>query len=353
MMPFRLLVPIARRLQETWRLRPQPEPAHDLRRLDEHQQDLQRTRHLLDKARRHGLSLVLPPLRGELLRRVRALQDAVHQVRQQLERPRFALPELADWMAELRQLEAEFVGLRVDWTEKVLTVTTESITLEEVALGPFDIRLSWAHFGRRSPIEWFDVVAQHPNPAAADDRVTHPHVKGRRLCAGDATAPLQQALEQGRLADACCLVRSVLEQYNSGSPHVPLDEWDGTPCRDCGRSVAEDDRSYYEACSSDYCDDCTGSCTACGITRCRGCLTVCAVCDETCCGRCLNACAHSGRDCCPDCLRACAACGAAVARDELAPETDLCPTCQGPPPLARSAEAIHSFAKTRTACYKE
>ena len=224
----------------------------------------------------------------------------------------------------------EFEEVQIDWDERFVGATTEPITLERVYLGAFAIRLHWERLARRLDAQCFDVVALDPNPAATDDRVTHPHVKDKTLCAGDATMPLKKALEQGRLADAFCLVRGVLTHYHADSPHVPLDAWDGTSCRDCGRTVCDDDCCSCGGCDDDFCYDCTRSCAACDATRCLDCLGRCAVCEADHCAQCLQKCASSDKDCCSGCLRACATCGAEVARTELDAETERCPSCRAP-----------------------
>jgi hypothetical protein len=176
----------------------------------------------------------------------------------------------------------------------------------------------------------FDVVALDPNPAATNNLVTHPHVKDDTLCAGNAVKPLHLALDQGRLADAFCLIRSVLTQYNPHNAHVSLDDWGNPLCGDCGCTISEDDRSSCEICGGDYCSDCSGSCSACQRGCCIGCLTDCSGCEQSCCRYCLNNAAHSKERFCPACLQNCPRCRSKVATKELAPHTNLCPTCCPP-----------------------
>ena len=142
--------------------------------------------------------------------------------------------------------------------EQVLVARTGPITLEDVSLGPFAIELHLDRLaGRRTPdAACFDCVALESKPAATDDAVTHPHVKGKTLCAGDATVPLTAALRAGRLADAFLLIRGVLQTYNPASAYVSLRDWGGSSCGECGRSVGPDDTFYCEQCHRDVCDDC-------------------------------------------------------------------------------------------------
>jgi hypothetical protein len=286
---------------------------------------LTRAARLVEKARGRGWFLILPRLRDELLGTLKAFQDAAQQVRQCLER-RTTPPDLPTLAAELRQLEAEFGEVRVDWKDQALTAVTDPVILRDVALGAFAIRFHWDRLSQHDGTLCFEVVALHPNPAGCDSRVTHPHVKNNSLCAGDAAAALQQALEQGRLVDAFCLVRSVLTHYNPASPFVHLSAWDGVPCYDCG-CIPTDDRHSCPGCEYEFCGDCTRQCDTCESVRCTDCMGRCTVCENYCCTDCTKASQRSGRECCPDCATACSGCGAVVARDELAERTDLCPEC--------------------------
>jgi hypothetical protein len=170
-------------------------------------------------------------------------------------------------------------------------------------------------------------VALEPNPAAANDAVTHPHVSGGVLWAGDAAAAIGRALEEGRLADAFCLVRSVLTHYNPASPHVPLEDWAGQDCHECGCNARADDLSPCACCGCDLCEDCLGCCAGCRAGRCQQCLERCPSCEESYCPGCLGRSASSDKACCHTCLRVCAACGAAVAPDELDLQTRFGPCC--------------------------
>jgi hypothetical protein len=228
-------------------------------------------------------------------------------------------------------VEEEFGEIQIDSKERFLCATTEPIMLQGLYLGSFAIHFFWDRWRHHPDVQCFDILALDPHPAAADSRVTHPHVKSKTLCAGDAKLALSKALEQGRLADAFCLIHGVLANYNVNSPHVRVDEWGGTRCHacDCG-SMDEDDCRLCEPCGHDYCPDCWSNCGVCGDVRCLDCMKCCAVCYERCCGRCLHGSVHSGRECCRDCLRTCAACGALVAKDEVSPATDRCPGCRVP-----------------------
>jgi hypothetical protein len=178
--------------------------------------------------------------------------------------------------------------LKIDWNEKVVSAATEPITLQEIDLGPFDIRFLWQRFTRSTDSACFEIVAMEPNPSSVSDDVSHPHVKKNKLCAGEAVMPLRKALEQGRLADAFSLIRSVLLTYNAASPHVALEQWAGTKCHDCGDAVDSESVHYCEGCGDDFCEECFSCCRGCDISRCAGCLAGCDVCETPYCLRCLT-----------------------------------------------------------------
>ncbi len=220
------------------------------------------------------------------------------------------IPPLRDLLGELDQIESEFGGWIYDHLAKELSTTTEPISLEGIALGPFKIRLRLGQtithlLGR---LCW--VQALEPNPATGNSEVTHPHVSGEAVCVGDAGPDLIRALRSGRVCDFFLLIRGVLENYNPNSPYVRLDEWSGEPCSDCGQSTHEDNRSSCEACDRSVCDECISSCPHCDKTICFGCVTQCRSCEQTSCAQCLAPCASCGDQVCADCL-----------------DNDLCPTC--------------------------
>ena len=148
-----------------------------------------------------------------------------------------------------------------------VSVTTEPIVLEEIGLGPFEIRLHWDRIGDRHP---YEVVALDPNPARESSDTTHPHVKDEQLCEGDGRPPIERALR----AAGC----STSFNREPNPLHLQLRQrlrfavgMGRIPCSDCGDIVSDDDR--YDC---DRCDD----------TLCRDCLISCARCDELCCQAC-------------------------------------------------------------------
>ena len=301
-----------------------------VRIFDESQAALRRAQARLAKARIFGLSAVLPALQRAVLTQFSHLQRTMDRLLALPEKP-VAAPTARWFLAELQQIEADVGNLEIDLKTISIGALTEPITLEGFELGSFEIRLPWEKAGSATYLS-FEVVARGPNRSAVNNDVTHPHVKGARLCAGDAAVPIKRALEQGRLADAFNLVRGVLTTYNPASPFVRLEEWEGTTCADCGRSVSSAELSCCQACGSDVCDDCSSFCQGCDDTRCLGCLAACSVCHQSCCGNCLDLTAATGRSCCANCRINCARCSAVFGADEAAQNLELCLRCRSRPP---------------------
>jgi hypothetical protein len=204
---------------------------------------------------------------------------------------------------DLQQLKNELDGLRYHAGQSILAVTTESITLEDVYLGPFEIQLFLNSLARDEPHSAYEIVALDPHPAGCNSDVTHPHVSDQRLCAGDAVTPIGAALSSGRICDFFLLVRSVLTTYNSGSPYVSLDDWHGSSCYDCSYTIASDDCRWCSACDHDFCGECASYCHVCDETICNGCLEECPACDEHVCPSCLTRCPDCGDPICKNCLQ--------------------------------------------------
>jgi hypothetical protein len=288
---------------------------------------LDHTRTLLrESAQRSGVAEFLP-LRSHLRHLTCELQLAVTNVNELLGNMSRRVPCMRELIAEFRQLDDEFEDVQVNLKTKSITAVTDAIELEGVHLGPFAIELDWKKLLDEPGSHSFRIEALDPHPAYDNDTVTHPHVKRQELCAGEAAAALTAALEQGRLADAFCLVRAVLMRYNEKSPHVRLDEWDGPGCHECGDSVPSEDRVRCDACGFEYCSDCVTNCIGCEVTRCYSCLDRCAACREWCCSDCLRSSTTSKRLHCTRCLLTCAECQADFVRDKSEPQANRCPSC--------------------------
>ena len=213
-------------------------------------------------------------------------------------------------LSELREIEEEFGDVRYDKRSRFLCATTESITLEGLDLGRFDIRIDLALVAADSDENKLEVIALEPNPCALDDLIVHPHVNDGRVCLGDATEPLRKALREHRIADAFQIVAAVLRTYGSDSPYCAIESWNGRACDDCGVIASEDASFYCELCDKCFCDDCIGGCRDCGESMCLGCLSSCAICDDRICADCQSFCDGCGELACASCL-----------------ENELCPSC--------------------------
>lgn len=221
-------------------------------------------------------------------------------------------PVLREVYEDLQHLELEFGGLVPDPRHRLVAVVTDPITLEDIPLGPFRIELHIDRLANHPGVSAFDVVALKPNPPDCSEDVTHPHVRDRQLCAGEATVPIARALQQGRITDAFLSVRAVLETYNASSPYVALEDWHGRPCSDCGTSVDPDNASTCQQCDQLCCEECISWCDICETAFCRSCL------EED---------VESGRLCCRSCRHRCGGCNRIVDASSWVEETGLCPEC--------------------------
>lgn len=131
--------------------------------------------------------------------------------------PTLTLRQIYD---ELGALQTEFGEFDCDLQETTISIVTDSITLEEIDLGSFQILLHWDQLNQPRA---YDVLALEPNAATSHDDVPHPHVQGRALCEGDGKAAIRSALQQGRLCDFFLLVNQILQTYNASSAYVRLE----------------------------------------------------------------------------------------------------------------------------------
>jgi len=140
------------------------------------------------------------------------------------------LPKLADIFAELSQIDQEIGEYQYDLKERTISVITEPITLDDIPFGPFEIKLFIDQIHKVYTDNPYRVIALEPNPAGADDNVTHPHVSSEKLCEGDGVVSIRKSLEQGRFCDFFTIVVSILKTYNPDSPYVSLDDWCDSFC---------------------------------------------------------------------------------------------------------------------------
>jgi hypothetical protein len=264
-------------------------------------QRLQQVGTHLNLSQERGWTAAVPHLRRDYARLARTLvqhiESNLHFLDTHADRPPVA--RLADIVADLTALEAEFGGLEIDLKAGTFSVTTEPITFDGIELGPFQIALSLDCIGDPSP---YEVRALEPNPAAESSDVVHPHVHGDSLCEGDGKAAIRLASEQGRLFDLCVIVRQILQTYHAGSAYVPLSRWNGRECHDCGRHASHDDSTWCNRCETDLCHDCAESCPGCHDRCCSECRAACGGCDSSFCEHCLTVCTDCGNLFCSECL---------------------------------------------------
>jgi hypothetical protein len=240
-------------------------------------------------------------LEDRLERSLEQCSDRLREIIRQVSASgRLLLPQtVREIFKDLIVLSDEFEGVKVDAPNQTLSITTEPIVLEEIDLGPFEIRLHWDRIGERRP---YEVVAREPNPAGESSETTHPHVKGEQLCEGDGRVSIERALRAGRLLDYFQIVSRILDTYNSGSAYVSLSNWNGSPCADCGDSVCDDDQYTCDRCGDLLCRECLSSCARCNAICCHSCTNYCRSCEESICSGCQHDCGHCQRPVCNSCL---------------------------------------------------
>jgi hypothetical protein len=218
------------------------------------------------------------------------------------DKPAQEIPGLFILVEDLKQLQQEFGKMDIDKKANTLSVITEPITLEDVYLGPFEIKLELHRLTELYKSAPYHCIALDPHPAASSDDVTHPHVTGDRLCEGEGYASIRAALEQGRICDFFIIVRGILNTYSPDSPYVSLSDWEGLPCYDCGH-ITDSENSYYCGfCDNTYCEECSTYCPHCDETVCLGCVGKCELCEDQICPNCVRKCSECGALCCKSCL---------------------------------------------------
>ena len=264
--------------------------------------DATKDSHLFHRAIEKGWLTGADNIRSRVSRNLNDFSYYLQKFKELVNDDETVLPKLADIYAELAQIEQEFGEIKFDSNEKAISVTTEPITLNDIPLGPFEVKLAIDQISKLYSDAPFRIIALEPNPAGANDSVTHPHVSDERLCEGDGHVAIKSAIEQGRFCDFFTLIVNILQTYNPSSPYISLDDWEGTSCYDCGCTVSDDDRYYCEYCDRDYCSECSTYCQKCDTTVCLGCAYECPSCNEPVCHNCTAKCEDCERTFCKDCL---------------------------------------------------
>ena len=263
---------------------------------------LKNLRRAIETCRRRHWLASSEKLTNRILRIIRDFPSLLDAWERTIQKEQAKLPTLRELVEDLYQIQQEFGRLEINRAEATLSVFTDTIFLQDVYLGDFEIRLHYDSLAYLREADAFRIIALDPHCPAGNDLVTHPHVSDETLCMGDATAAIHCALSSGRLCDALLLVKSVLETYNSTSPYVALNQWEGYPCNECSDGVVEDEVCFCDHCEHEYCSSCFDSCNRCQTGRCRSCLNTCDYCEEAVCSSCLASCEECGDTCCKDCL---------------------------------------------------
>lgn len=282
-----------------------------------------RLRRQIVRAKDRGWHRAAGRLMGDLGGTLRRCQMELETVLHTIEPATSSLciPSPSDIYQDIGALRTEFAEVEIDLQEHELCVTTDAIVLEGIDLGRFQIHLDWHRLG--SPPA-YRVMALDPNPAAANEEVTHPHVQGEILCEGDGRAAIRAVLAQGRIYDLFLLVSQLLHTYGRGSSYVELDDWDGITCDDCGRQIREADSYGCSRCGSTLCDECSHCCAACEESHCSGCLSTCPECEQDFCRSCLETCPRCRRRVCRQCMEdgLCVTCHEKQLQDEEQDDDD-------------------------------
>lgn len=296
----------------------------------------------LDKARSRKLPLAAAIVAGNLEEALYRLRERLtsHLAAQTSRSTAREIPSLKTLYTEVKGLLEEFEAVEVDLKKRLIVVTTDPIELEDVYLGEFEIRLSLDQLGaQRSP---YEVVALDANPAAADEGITHPHVKENHLCEGDGVIPIRRALEGGWLADFFQIVIQVLHSYNSGSAFAQLDSWSGVSCADCGASVDPEDAIACNRCEGRMCEGCTWECKGCINDFCSECSQACRRCGRRFCQACLIQCANCEQSFCQSCLSTgkCRDCHDCDTRENTTGDGDSAPSAAVPIAAGETGAAL-------------
>jgi hypothetical protein len=186
--------------------------------------------------------------------------------------PRRIVATAGQIYTDLGALAEEFDDLSIAADLSSVSVITDPITLDGIALGRFQIHLDLTLMGsRRADSSQISAIALDPNSATRDDSVTHPHVQSETICFGDGASAVNAAISEGRLYDVFSIVNAVLHTYNDGSPYISLESWYGQRCEDCD-DIVDGDMTSCQRCDRQMCSDCQGSCNDCEDSYCCRCL---------------------------------------------------------------------------------
>jgi hypothetical protein len=268
-----------------------------------HWDEIQRLKRQVTRASRNGWRMAEMSLLKDLTSQCRHFHNDLDVAYQKLLRrimPRLP-PSVSAIFRDLQALEDEFGEVEIDLKANEIAVTTDSITLDDVYLGPFEIRLCWNGIG--DVHQPYRVIALDPQPSARREDVTHPHVQDEHVYEGEGGPAIAAALAERRIHAFFLLVDTLLHTYGRGSAFVELDHWTGLPCDGCGTHLSDDEQCECHDCNDVLCGDCSTSCQGCDDWFCNSCLSECAVCCEGYCLSCLETCGACRQRCCQNCLQ--------------------------------------------------
>ncbi|MCE9553072.1 MAG: hypothetical protein K8T91_06795 [Planctomycetes bacterium] len=304
---------------------------------------------LFQRAAGRGWQAAARDIQRRLTADIRTLQSSLQEILRTLDRP--STPFVAsqrEIFEDLLALEDEFDDLEVDLKAQTISVRTDRIKLEGIPLGSFQIVLSWEVMG--CPF-LYRIVATNSEYATPNRSETpHPHVDGESLCEGEAKVPIRQALKQGRLFDFFTIVRQTLLTYNAASAYVPLSEWNGLACDDCGNVIDVEDYDSCERCGSRVCCGCCSRCDDCDCCQCGTCTKTCPACEEQFCKSCLSPCRNCDAHFCTECLDhgQCADCRSADEEEQRQTEPEKPATRTQTAEVARVAVHAHRVRQAVT-----
>ena len=294
----RLLLRAARRIHKALQVVPTPQPLPFLS--DLHWSECRNANRRMQLAAIRGWQTATARMETDFRHQVTALICDLELYRDQFDdNQRPPIQPVGEIYKDLMTLQSEFDGVRIDFTKQELVVTTDSIVLGDLNLGPFEIVVGWKNLQQPGR---YQVKAVDARPAGSDSRITHPHVHDDGLCEGDGQKPIRHALKSGRLLDFCLLVRQILKTYNAGSAYALLEEWDGTECPECGDRMSDNTQTSCSRCDRDLCVECISTCASCHSDCCSDCLSTCNRCGGYCCSPCLAECSGCGESFCSKCL---------------------------------------------------
>lgn len=241
-------------------------------------------------------------IKSSIQRDVTDFSYHLQRFKQLLDTPQGRKVKLSDIYNEFGQIADDIGRMGFDLKAKTISVFTDTIVLEDVNLGSFEIRLSIDDITGMYKQAPYKVIALEPNPAGSNCEVTHPHVSDESLCEGDGFTSIRRALEDGRICDFFMIITNILQTYNPDSPYVSIHEWEGINCYDCGYTISGDESYYCEYCDRDYCSSCSTYCQSCDTTICLGCAYECPSCQMPVCKSCTAVCVDCEEVFCKHCL---------------------------------------------------